>query len=254
MLLAIDVGNTQTTFGMWNGVEWLHVWRRSTLPDTSEDELGGWFCALAANAGLPMEVKAIVVASVVPALQRSINRFGQRYFGKIPLQVLATMDLGIPVLYEPVTSLGPDRLANALGAFQILKPPFVVIDIGTATTFDVVDASGAFVGGAILPGPMSSAQALVARTAKLPQVEFKAPPSAIGRNTVHGLQSGLVLAYAGGLEALAQQMVGELGKDTTVVATGGDGGLFAELCPSVQQYIPNLTLDGLRVAAERLTV
>jgi type III pantothenate kinase len=246
MLLAIDVGNTQTSFGLWDGA-W-QVWRRSTNPETTEDELGSWFLAL---AGRP-EIEQVVYASVVPAFDRAIERFSARYLSRTPLKVTATLDLGLKILYEPPTSLGPDRLANALAALQRFAPPCLVIDVGTATTFDAVDASGAFVGGAILPGPVSAAQALVSRTAKLPQVEFSAPPSTIGRNTTHALQSGLVLAYAGGLETLAQRMVEELGPHTSVVATGGDGAIFAELCPTIQSYIPNLTLDGLRVAAELL--
>jgi type III pantothenate kinase len=252
MLLAIDVGNTQVVFGLWDGDSWTHVWRRATHADTTEDEFAGWLSGLFTQRGLKWQVDAIVYASVVPALDAALHALGARHFGVPVTQISASIPLGITVDYDPPTAVGADRLANAIGALARYNPPIIVVDFGTATTFDAIDVQGHYAGGAILPGPVIAAQALNERTAKLPQVELAIPPSALGRNTRHALQSGLVLGYAAAIESLATQIAAELGSGTTIVATGGLGEIYAGLCPSIVAYLPTLTLDGLRLALDRV--
>jgi type III pantothenate kinase len=148
--------------------------------------------------------------------------------------------------------VGADRIANALGALERYTPPVVVVDFGTATTFDAIDREGTYVGGAILPGIEISTQALVSRAAKLPQISYSAPRAAIGRTTVESLQSGIILGYAGSIDTLANRISAELGGGATIVSTGGLGGLFVGLSTEISEYVPELTLDGLRIAAERI--
>ena len=177
---------------------------------------------------------------------------GEKWLG-VPVKFLRTgSQVGLEVTYEPPTVVGADRIANALGALALAKPPLVVVDFGTATTFDTIDRTGAYIGGAILPGILVSSQALAQKTAKLPQIEFVAPERAIGRTTVESLQSGVMLGYAAAIDGLARKISSELEGEVTVFSTGGLGKLFVGLCESIQRYEPNLTLDGLRIAYERL--
>jgi type III pantothenate kinase len=253
MLLAIDIGNTQTVVGLWDGSDWRSVWRRATSFEATEDELAVWLKSLFDLAGLPMQVDAVVVASVAPPANESIQRLCRKWLGLEPMFVEATADLGIRIDYQPASAVGADRVANALAASAKFKLPCVVVDFGTATTFDAISAEGAYLGGAILPGIEVSTQALVGRTAKLPQIEFAAPESAIGRTTVQSLQSGIMLGYAGAIDALTERISGEMGGAATVVATGGHGSWFMGLCKSLKHYEPNLTLDGLVIAHRRLS-
>jgi type III pantothenate kinase len=171
----------------------------------------------------------------------------------VPLKFLRTgQEVGLAVDYDPPHVVGADRLANAIGALAQTTPPIIVVDFGTATTFDTINADGVYIGGAILPGLQVSAQALFGRTAKLPMVEFVAPTRAIGRNTVASLQSGIMLGYAGAIDRLAYEIARELGGTPAIWSTGGLGGVFEGLCPAIQRYEPNLTLDGLRLAFDRL--
>lgn len=252
MLLAIDLGNTHTVFGLRLQERWAHVWRRATNSASTEDELAAWLGELFGLAGLPFKVEAVVCASVVPQANDSIARLCREWFQVEPLFVRHSPKLGIEVRYEPPSAVGADRLANALGALAKFAPPIVVVDFGTATTFDAIAADGAYVGGAILPGVDVSTQALVTHTAKLPQIEFRAPEHAIGTTTVESLQSGIVLGYAGAIDALARRISGEL-SGAKVISTGGLGGLFTGLCETIETYEPELTLDGLAIAWERIS-
>lgn len=251
MLLAIDVGNTHSVFGIRETTGWLRTWRRATDAAATEDELAAWLGELFRLQTLPFVMDAIVVASVVPAANEAIERLSKEWFGLEPIFIRNTPNLGIEVRYDPPHAVGADRLANALGALAAYEPPIVVVDFGTATTFDAVASDGAYVGGAILPGVKVSSDALVSKTAKLPQIEFKAPERAVGRNTVESLQSGIVLGYAGAIDALARRISGELG-GAKIIATGGLGGLFMGICETLEAYEPELTLDGLAIAYERL--
>lgn len=248
MLLAIDVGNTQSSFGLFDG-GWLHVWRRATRPDETEDEIVGWLRTMFELANLQFEVTGAVGASVVPPAKGRLSSLTKKWLD-VDLEWLECDDFGIEILYEPRSAVGADRLANAVGALAKFSPPLVVVDFGTATTFDAVDAQGRYAGGAILPGVVVSAEALISRTAKLGKFEMCPPAQAIGRSTSESLQSGVVLGYAGAIDSLAARISGELRERTTVIATGGLSGLFMSVCTSLEYHEPNLTLDGLRLASE----
>lgn len=250
MLLAIDVGNTQTVFGLQVKGDWV-TWRFQTDHYATEDEIAGQLKALFELRGIPFRVDAAICASVVPPLNDVIARLCSRWFGKECSFLAFDTRLGLETTYEPPSAVGADRIANALGALARFKPPIIVVDFGTATTFDAIDRDGVYVGGAILPGVAVSTEALVGRTAKLPKIEYVAPDRAIGRTTVESLQSGVVLGYAGAIDTLAGRMSEELG-GATVTSTGGLGELFMGICKSLQSYEPNLTLEGLAIAFDRL--
>jgi type III pantothenate kinase len=255
MLLAIDVGNTHTVYGAWDGSKWAAIWRRRTDPDDTEDELGVWLKGLFDLQGLPWEVDIAICASVVPAVNSVLERLAQRWLGGDLKFLRNGAQVGIHVTYDPPTAVGADRIANALAALEQFQPPIVVVDLGTATTFDTIDAQGTYLGGAIMPGVIVSSEALFARAARLPHVDqlsFVAPESAIGKNTMHALQSGLMYGYAGAIDSLATRISAELGGNVKVIATGGLGAMFLGLCQTLQSYEPNLTLDGLRIASSKL--
>ncbi len=252
MLLAIDAGNTQTVYGLWDGSKWLATWRRNTDGAETEDELAVWLGGLCAQTNIEFKVDRVVCATVVPAIHRSVSHLAEKWL-KAPLAFLERGDqVGLNVDYEPVSAVGPDRIANALGALAKHKPPFIVVDFGTATTFDVVDEHGTYIGGAILPGVEVASSALVGRTSRLPRFELEAPKSAIGKSTVHSLQAGMMLGYAGAIDALVSKIRGELGTEALVIATGGLGSAFTKLCEYIQVYDKTLTLDGLVIAEQRL--
>lgn len=252
MVLAIDVGNTNSVYGLWDGQSWVGVWRRATVTGDTEDQLAVWLKGLFDLRGLPFKVDGAICGSVVPGINDAIKMLGDRWLGT-PVRFLRMgSDVNLTVTYEPPTAVGADRIANALGALALAKPPLVVVDFGTATTFDTIDHKGAYVGGAILPGILISSQALAQKTAKLPQIEFIAPERAVGRTTVESLQSGVMLGYAAAIDGLAQRICSELEGEVTVFSTGGLGKLFVGLCGSIQRYEPNLTLDGLRIAYDRM--
>lgn len=251
MLLAIDVGNTHTVFGVWNGEKWLNTWRHRTDIEATEDEIAAWLRSMFQSAGLDFSVDSVACASVVPGFDRTISMLAQSYFGKEVRFLRGSSEHGIKIDYQPPTAVGADRIANAIGALAIFEPPIVVVDFGTATTFDVIDAEGTYLGGAILPGPLTSLQALVSRTAKLPAIELRAPETAIGKSTTHSIESGMMYGYAGAIDAISSRIAAELGNRPTVIATGGLGEKFLALCAELDGYEPMLTLDGIRLFAEK---
>lgn len=251
MHLAIDVGNTQTVIGLKEaGQEWV-TWRLPTEPEMTEDQLAAQLKALFDLRGIPWHVDKAICASVVPPFNDAIARLCSKWLGVECAFLKHDPRLRLEVKYEPPSGVGADRLANALGALARYTPPIIVVDFGTATTFDAIDAEGAYLGGAILPGVQVSTQALVGRTAKLPQIEFKKPKHAVGRTTIEALQSGVVLGYAGAIDSLAARIQAEMGP-STVIATGGLSVLFMDVCESLQHHEPNLTLEGLLIALDRL--
>lgn len=250
MLWAIDIGNTQTVVGLHDGLAWRSTWRVDTDRHRTEDELAVTLKGLCELEGLPFAAEKCVYASVVPGLNGVWEAFAHERLGVKARRLEKGADCGIPVSYDPPHGVGADRIANALAALALFEPPIVVVDFGTATTFDVVDAQGTYVGGAILPGVVVSLEALTSRTAKLPGIELRVPPVAIGRNTVQAIESGVMWGYAGSVNELAARISAELGSKPKVVATGGLGKVFVELCPLVEEYLPSLTLDGLRLFAE----
>jgi len=251
MLLAIDVGNSNTVFALHDGTSWCAEWRRRTDPEITADELGVWLKGAFDLAGIPFKIDAAICGSVVARVNGTLEAVCQRFLNT-PLKFLQRgSDVGLPVDYDPVDGIGADRLANALGALAKYAPPVLVVDFGTATTLDAVDKDGRFVGGAILPGLGISAEALFQRAPRLPRVHFKAPENALAKNTVEALQSGIMFAYSGGIDALVTKIGAELGSPK-VIATGGLANYFAGLCETIQDFDGLITLDGLRIAASRL--
>ncbi len=252
MLLAIDVGNTHSVFGLWDGTSWKAIWRHQTNPGETEDELAVWLRGAHQLANLPFEIDSVIVASVVPSGDIHLQRLADKYL-HAPIRFLRRgQDVGLRVDYDPPHAVGADRLANALAALERFKPPIVVVDFGTATTFDTIDREGTYVGGAIMPGVGISTAALVERAAKLPQFDLVAPATAVGKTVTHSLQSGVMLGYAGAVDAVAAQINEELGGDATIVSTGGMGALFQGLCRNIRSHEPTLTLDGLVIACDRM--
>lgn len=248
MLLAIDVGNTHTVFGAWDGSAWAGVWRRATNIDTTEDEMAVWLRGMFELAGVPWSVQEAICCSVVPAADAALSKLGEKWLG-VNLRFLRNgVDVGLTIEYDPPHAVGADRIANAIAALDKFAPPIIVVDFGTATTFDSIGAQGTYLGGAILPGVRLSSEALFNKAAKLPQVPFAAPKTALGTNTVHSLQSGIMLGYAGAIDALALRIDAEMGGNSTIISTGGLGNLFLGICESIEQYEATLTLDGLRLA------
>jgi type III pantothenate kinase len=251
MLLAIDVGNTNVVCGLWDGSSWVALWRRSTQTDDTEDQLAAWLSSMFSLAGFDWRVEAAICSSVVPSLDAALAAMCKKWL-KANLWFLRTGEqVGLPVEYHPPTAVGADRLANALGALELFAPPIVIVDFGTATTFDTIDHRGVYIGGVILPGVDISSRALFAKAAKLPPVQYAAPTTAVGRDTTHSLQSGIMFGYADAIDGLARRIRNELEGDVTIVSTGGLGKLFVDLCEEISDYLPTLTLDGLRHAFER---
>lgn len=258
VLLAIDVGNTQTVVGLFEGDRdgergvLAHHWRLGTRPEATADELALSLLQLLALAGVgESSVAGIAVSSTVPPLSRALREMAERCFGA-PLVVLGPgVRTGLEVRYENPKEVGPDRVANALGALERYRPPLVVVDFGTATTFDAIAREGAYLGGAIVPGVEVSLDALVRRAAALPRIELEAPRSVIGRSTSESMRSGVVFGYAELTDGLCRRMEAELGGGCTVVATGGLAPLVAPSCKEIDAVEPWLTLEGLRVAFER---
>jgi type III pantothenate kinase len=250
MLLAIDVGNSHTVFGLWNGSSWIASWRHRTDIDSTEDEIAAWLTAMFERAGIPFSINQAACASVVPGMDRTLGLLCKKYFGTELIFLTSNSDHGISVDYSPASSVGADRIANAIAALKRWQPPIIVVDFGTATTFDVIDAKGVYIGGAILAGPVTSLSALVSKTAKLPAIELKAPDRVIGKSTSHSIASGIMYGYAEAIDGLTRRMCLELGRQAKVVSTGGLGAVFVDLCEQIQEHDESLTLDGIRFFVE----
>ena len=253
MLLAVDVGNTEITIGVFDGEELVQHWRAATVAERTADEhallLGGFL----AQDGLRLSDASdgVVVASVVPRLTQALREMTRRYCRVEPLVVEPGIRTGLPILTDNPREMGADRVVNAVAAYAAYGGPVVVIDFGTATTFDAVSERGEHLGAAIAPGIQISMNALVERTAQLRRVELAAPRSVIGKNTVESLQAGAVWGFAGQVDGIVRRMVAELGGRATVVATGGLAGAVLDACETVQRHDPWLTLRGLRIIWER---
>ncbi|HEX9888248.1 MAG TPA: type III pantothenate kinase [Nitriliruptorales bacterium] len=253
MLLAIDVGNSNTVIGVFNGDDLAHHWRVSTDGQRSADELALLFSGLLDFAGLSFShnVHGVVLASVVPPLTETLREMTERYFHFAPVVVGPGVRTGIALRYDNPLEIGADRIVNAVAAYELYGGPAVVVDFGTSTNFDAVSREGDFVGGVIAPGVMTSTNALVSRAARLPKIEIVTPATAIGRSTVAAMQSGIVFGFAGQVDAIVRRMVVELGQDTTVIATGGLATAVLSACETVDHHDMWLTLKGLRMIWER---
>ena len=251
MLLAVDVGNTNTVLGVFEDSTLRRQWRVETSWSRTHDEWGILLRALFDSDGLdPAGVDAIVVSSVVPPLAPVIEQMGQRYFGHKPFFVGPGVKTGMPILYEDPREVGADRVVNAVAAYHRWRCGLVVVDFGTATTFDVVSPKGEYLGGAICPGVAISMEALFRHAARLPRVEFARPPHVVGKNTVHSMQSGLVYGYVGLVDGICARMQEEVRFPVKVVATGGLAPLVAEMSRAVSEVDEHLTLEGLRLIHE----
>ncbi len=252
MLLAIDVGNTNTSLGVYDEEQLVAHWRLTTARERTVDEYGVHSRNLFELAGLDFKaITAVAIASVVPPLNFTLRRMSEVYFHRTPLFVDHSTDTGVPILYNPPSDVGADRIVDAVAAIHKYGAPCIIVDFGTATTFDAINARGEYLGGVITPGITISSDALFARTARLPRVEIKRPSSVIGSSTVSSMQSGLYYGYAGLVDGILRKMLEELGEETRVIATGGLAPLIATGSDYIKEIDDTLTLDGLRLVYER---
>lgn len=253
MLLAIDVGNTNTVIGAWEGETLADWFRLETNPHRTADEWG-MFCQLALRGrGVePERIQAVVVSSVVPPLQHTLERMSQRYFGGKPFFIGPGVKTGMPILYDDPREVGADRIVNAVAAYERWQGPLIAVDFGTAITLDVVTEKGEYFGGVIAPGIRISVEALSRNASRLPRVDLDRPTNAIGKNTVSSMQSGIVFGYASLVDGLCDRIAEELGGPTPkVVATGGLAPLIAGVSQRISEVDEFLTLYGLRLIYQR---
>jgi len=252
MLLAIDIGNTNIAFGLHERGTWTHHWRIRTVRDKMPDEYGVLLRSLMHDKGLMMaDVRRVVVSSVVPPLTGVFAELLEREMGRQPLIVGRGARTGIRIRTENPAEVGADLVANAVAAYERFKENCIAVDFGTALTFTAVAAPGDLMGVAIAPGLNTAVRALFGNTAQLPLIQLEAPPAAIGRNTTHSIQSGIVFGYVGLVEALIRRMRAELGGHARAIATGGLAHIVAPLSDEFEAIDPWLTLEGLRLIAER---
>ena len=251
MLLTIDIGNTNITLGLYTGEQLGPRWRVATVHERMPDEYGLQFHDMLTFAGYtPGDLEGICMASVVPPLTAKIETACQQYLGKKPLNVDAGVRTGVRVRYENPRAVGADRIVDAAAVQVLYGGPACVVDFGTATTFEAITAEGDYLGGAIAPGIEIAAEALYLRTAKLTRVDLQRPPSAIGRNTTHAMQSGLLFGYVGLVEGMITRFRAELGPQMKVIGTGGLAEVVSRETDAIQILAPWLTLDGLRLIWE----
>jgi type III pantothenate kinase len=252
MLLVIDIGNSNTSLGVFDGETLAAHWRLTTARSRTVDEWGVLARNLFALASLDFKsIKAIAIASVVPPLDFTLKRMAETYFQLTPLFIDHTINTGVPILYQPPSEVGADRIVDAVAAIAKYGAPCIIVDFGTATTFDTIDANGAYLGGVITPGITISSDALFDRAAKLPRVEIKRPAKVIGSTTIEAMQSGLYHGYVGLVDGILKKMLNELGGSPRVIATGGLAPLIAKGSEYVELVDETLTLEGLRLVYER---
>jgi len=248
MLLAIDCGNTNTVFSIWDGTEFLCTMRTSTHHARTADAYFTWFSTLVGHYGVTPNITDVIISSTVPRVVFNLRVFSDQFFGCRPVVVgKPECKLPVPPQVDPGTVPGPDRLANAAGAFDRHGGNVVIVDFGTATNFDVVNEDGAYVGGVIAPGVNLSLEALAAGAAALPHVDISQPDKVIGKNTVGCIQSGVFWGYTGLIEGLAQRIKDEYGRKMKVIGTGGLAPLFAQGDDLFDTIEPDLTMHGLTV-------
>jgi type III pantothenate kinase len=253
MLLVIDVGNTNTVMGVFDGHTLKRSWRIRTERNTTEDEFNVLVAALFKQAGLAFEqIDQCIISCVVPPIVTILNAFGRKYLGHPPQWVDAKSYPGMPILGDNPNEVGADRIVNAVAAYERYKTSLIIIDFGTATTFDAISQRGEYLGGAISPGIAISAEALYTHASKLPRVElFKTPAAVVGKDTISCIQSGIIFGYAGLVDGIVQRMKAEMQSDPVVVATGGLAPLIRNVTDTIEAVEPDLTIEGLRIIAQK---
>ena len=251
MLLCIDIGNTNIMLGLYEGEALGPHWRLATIHERMPDEFAIQLLALLDHAAIePKQIDGVALASGVPVLTQRWCEVCRRYLGQEPLVVRSDMKTGLTILYDNPSAVGADRVVDAMAAYTFYGGPLIIVDFGTATTFEAVTAAGEYLGGAIAPGVGVAADALAQRAARLPTVDIAQPPSPIGRNTVHSMQSGLFYGYVGLVEGMVARFKAELDEDAKVIGTGGLAPTFASATDALDVIAPWLTLDGLRLLYE----
>ena len=253
MILVVDVGNTNIVLGLYEKRELKHHWRLSTNRSSTVDEYGILITSLFQLANVRAgEIEGVILSSVVPPIMNTLERLFVQYVGREPLIVGPGIKTGLNIRYENPKEVGADRIVNAVAGIEQYGAPLILVDFGTATTFDYIDASGAYLGGAIVPGIGIAAEALFQRAAKLPRIELAKPRMVVGRNTVAAMQSGIIYGYAGQVDGIVRRMMREFpSAQPRVIATGGMAELIAGESETIEQVDPMLTLEGLRMVYER---
>lgn len=252
MLLAVEVGNTNTKVGVFAGARLLASWRLTTRREQTADEYGVFIQTLLATRGIEQQrITGVAISNVVPTVQQTLEAMAEAYFGVEPFSVEPGRSSAVPLLVDAPHEVGADRLCDIVGGVTLYGSPLIVVNFGTATTFDCVNARGEFVGGAIAPGLVTASEALISRAARLYRVELLHPKEAIGRNTITNIQSGVMYGWAGLVDGLVERMRTEMGGAVKVVATGGLAEQMRGVARSIEHVNPDLTLEGLRVLWER---
>lgn len=252
LLLVVDVGNTTTVFGVYRGDTLVESFRISSESERTADEYGATLMPLFDRHGLdPTRTEGVMISSVVPPLHETLDRLAQRYFGCAPMFVEPGVKTGMVIRMDNPAEVGADRIVNAVAARERYGSPVVVVDFGTATTFDVVNASGEYVGGIIAPGISISAEALFSHGSRLYRVDIRRPDHLVGRNTAGAMQSGIYYGYIGLVDGILEKLVGEMPDLKTVVATGGQARLIASGSRFIRKVDPLITLAGLKLIYER---
>lgn len=255
MLLVIDVGNTNIVFGVYDEENLIYDWRIATEKNRTSDEYGLLFEQIFRYHGLePNEVSDVIISSVVPTLMHTLPVAFIKYFNRTPLVVGPGVKTGMNIRYDNPREVGADRIVNGVAGFEKYGGPLIIVDIGTAITFDVISREGEYLGGAIAPGIKISTEALFMRTAKLPKVEIAKPDNVIGRNTVNSIQSGIVYGYIGMIDYIIERIIDELGEEVggvKVISTGGFSSMIASESRYIEKIDKLITLEGLRTIYER---
>jgi type III pantothenate kinase len=254
MLFVIDVGNTNTVMGIYDGSRLVQNWRTRTERNTTEDEFNILATGLFSGGGIQSkEIDKTIISCVVPPMVTILDAFCRKYLRHAPHWVNAESVKDMPVLYGNPLEVGADRIVNAVAAYDKYKTSLIVIDFGTATTFDAISEKGEYIGGAISPGIMIASEALFMKASKLPRVEIFIPPQkVIGKDTASSIKSGIIYGYAGLVDGVAKRMKAEMGTDPEVIATGGLAELMYEVSETIEAVEPNLTLEGLRIISNNL--
>ncbi len=252
MLLVIDVGNTNTVLGLYDEDVLVHDWRIRTVVDHTVDEYGMLIYNLYKNSRIkPRAIKDIIISCVVPTMLNILEPLCEKYFNVKPLIVGPGIKTGMPILYDNPREVGADRIVNAVAAYEKYGGDIIIVDFGTATTFDYISRKGEYMGGCISPGIMIASEALFDKTAKLPRVELSRPKSVIGKDTVSSMQAGILFGYASLVDGLVARIKAEVGSDPKVIATGGLAKIIAQETKCIDVVDEMLTLEGLRILYQR---